>query len=123
MIKSYDIIGYIGVFFISINLIPQIYHTYKIKNSEAISYIFILFGLLSSFFMGLYGILVEKMPIIISNSIMFCFYCVMLITKFYYNTSYTKISNTTQTCEQTTQQTPDHTNTTMDENTSNINNI
>ena len=100
IINSYDIIGYVGVFFISINLIPQIYHTHKMKNSDAISFVFILFGLLSSFFMGLYGVLVEKNPIIISNSIMFCFYCIMLITKLYYNTNYSKISIPTQNIDQ-----------------------
>jgi MtN3 and saliva related transmembrane protein len=84
MIKYYEIIGYIGVFFISINLVPQIYHIYKIKNSDAISYMFIIIGFFSSFFMGLYGILVEKNPIIISNTITFCFYCILLITKFYF---------------------------------------
>jgi uncharacterized protein with PQ loop repeat len=94
MINFHDIIGYIGVFFISINLIPQIYHIYKIKNSEAISCIFIFIGLLSSFFMGLYGILENKNPIIISNSIMFCFYCILLVTKFYYTSSYFNIPST-----------------------------
>jgi len=93
MIKSNDIIGYIGVFFISINLIPQIYHIYKIKNSDAISYIFIFIGFLSSFFMGLYGILENKNPILISNSVTFCFYFILLITKIYFNINKDKVTS------------------------------
>ena len=93
MIKLIEIIGYIGVFFISINLIPQIYHIYKIKNSDSISYIFIFIGFLSSFFMGLYGIFVEKNPIIISNSITFCFNCILLITKLYFNINKDEIND------------------------------
>ena len=39
MNNNYDYIGYFCSFFISINLIPQIYHIYKIKNVKSISII------------------------------------------------------------------------------------
>ena len=79
-----DIIGYIGTFFISTNLIPQIFHIYKIKNTDSISTMAILLGILSAGFMGTYGFLIEKLPIIISNLMIGSFYCIIMIMKITY---------------------------------------
>ena len=82
---NYEYIGYVGAFFISINLIPQIVHIYKIKNADSISYTSIILGIIASIIMSIYGICILKIPIIISNSIIFLFYSVILIIKYLYS--------------------------------------
>ena len=81
---NYDYIGYIGTFFISINLIPQIYHIYKIKDVKSISIISYIFNLISSVFMISYGYLIDKTPIIISNGMIFICSVIMLFLKYTY---------------------------------------
>ena len=87
MNNEYEYIGYIGAFFISINLIPQIFHIYKNKNAESISVISIALGLISSVIMFTYGILINKIPIIISNGMIFLFYFIILFLKYLYRFS------------------------------------
>jgi uncharacterized protein with PQ loop repeat len=79
-----DIVGYTGTFFISTNLIPQIFHIYKIKNTDSISTIAIILGILSAGFMGTYGFLIKKLPIIISNVMIGVFYSIIMIMKITY---------------------------------------
>lgn len=79
-----DIVGYIGTFFISTNLIPQIIHIHKIKNADSISTVSITLGILSAVFMGTYGLLIEKIPIIISNLLFGTFYCIIGGMKYIY---------------------------------------
>lgn len=80
-----DIVGYIGVFFISTNLMPQIYHIYTIKNADSISSVAITLGFISGCIMGTYGYLIDKIPIIISNFFISSFYIVILGLKYYYS--------------------------------------
>ena len=96
MKTQYDIIGYIGVFFISTNLLPQIYHVYTIQNADSISNLSIVLGILSGMVMSTYGFLIEKTPIIISNLCILVFYTVLFSMKQYYFYCKTKIqiSNT-----------------------------
>jgi uncharacterized protein with PQ loop repeat len=82
---NYEYIGYAGAFFISINLIPQIIHIYKIKNADSISVISIILGIISSVLMFIYGFFINKIPILISNSIIFIFYCIILFFKYLYS--------------------------------------
>ena len=84
MNKNYDYVGYFGSFFISINLIPQIYHIYKIKNVKSISIISYVLNAISSVLMLTYGLLINKIPIIISNTMVFIFSIVMLFLKYLY---------------------------------------
>jgi len=73
----YEYIGYTGSFLISINLIPQVYHIYKTKNADSISTVSILLSILSAIIMIVYGICIYKIPIIISNSAIFLFFCII----------------------------------------------
>jgi uncharacterized protein with PQ loop repeat len=82
---NYEYIGYAGAFFISINLIPQIIHIYNIKNADSISITSIILGIISSVFMFIYGFFINKIPILISNSIIFIFYCIILFFKYLYS--------------------------------------
>ena len=85
MNNYYEYIGYVGAFFISINLIPQIVHIYKIKNADSISVTSIILGIISSVLMLTYGLFIYKIPIIISNSTIFIFYCIILFFKYLYS--------------------------------------
>jgi MtN3 and saliva related transmembrane protein len=87
MNNEYEYIGYTGAFFISINLIPQIYHIYKNQNADSISVTSIALGIISSIIMFSYGILINKFPIIISNSMVFLFYLIILFFKYLYSFS------------------------------------
>jgi uncharacterized protein with PQ loop repeat len=84
MNNEYEYIGYAGAFFISINLIPQIFHIYKNKNAESISIISISLGIISSILMFTYGIFINKIPIIISNIMIGLFYFIILFLKYLY---------------------------------------
>ena len=85
MNNQYEYIGYAGAFFISINLIPQIVHIYKNKNADSISVTSIILGIISSILMLIYGFFIFKIPIIISNSMIFLFYCIILFFKYLYS--------------------------------------
>ncbi len=87
MNNEYEYIGYIGAFFISINLIPQIFHIYKNQNADSISVTSIVLGIISSVIMFTYGILINKIPIIISNGMVFLFYLIILFLKHLYSFS------------------------------------
>jgi MtN3 and saliva related transmembrane protein len=79
-----DYVGYFGSFLISINLIPQIYHIYKIKNVKSISIISYFLNIFSAILMIAYGVLINKLPIIISNSMILIFSIIMLFLKYLY---------------------------------------
>ena len=85
MNNNYEYIGYTGTFLISINLIPQVYHIYKIKNAESISTLSIVLNILSAIVMIAYGLLIQKMPIVISNGMIFIFNCNICYFKYIYN--------------------------------------
>jgi len=85
MNNEYEYIGYAGAFFISINLVPQIFHIYKNKNADSISVTSIILGIISSILMLIYGFFIFKIPIIISNGAIFLFYCIILFLKYLYS--------------------------------------
>lgn len=87
MNNEYEYIGYAGAFFISINLIPQITHIYKNKNADSISSLSIVLGIISSILLLVYGFFINKIPIIISNSVIFLFYIIILFLKYLYGFS------------------------------------
>lgn len=60
-------IGYIGCFFLSIFLIPQVLKTYNTKKTEGLSPLFICISMTANIFMLSYGILIEAYPVVISN--------------------------------------------------------
>lgn len=81
---NYDYIGYTGSLLISINLIPQLYHIYRIKNAQSISTISFILNIIASILMIIYGFLINKMPILISNGMVLIFSIIMLFLKYLY---------------------------------------
>ena len=77
----YEYIGYAGSSLISINLIPQVYHIQKIKSADQISNLSIGTSMIASILMITYGLLIKKIPIVISNSMIFLFYLVIIYFK------------------------------------------
>lgn len=62
-----QIVGYCAAVSLMSTLLPQLYHTFKTKKVEDISYFFILLNLLTSSLFLIYGILLYELPIIIAN--------------------------------------------------------
>jgi MtN3 and saliva related transmembrane protein len=74
---EYEIIGYIGAGLISVNLIPQVYHIYRLKNADSISTVTIGLNVLSAAVMLTYGVCINQYPVIISNGMIIVFYSVI----------------------------------------------
>ncbi len=100
MSNNYEYVGYTGTFLISINLIPQVWHIYQIKNADSISSVSVFLSILSAIVMIIYGIFIWKIPIIISNCMIFVFYCNIGYFKYLYPFSKKTITyNKTENCD------------------------
>lgn len=76
-----EILGYIAATLTTIAFIPQVYQVYKTKDTKAISlYMFLLFNA-GLFCWECYGLLLDKLPIIVSNGLMLCFSLYILFMK------------------------------------------
>jgi len=70
--KIAESIGYIGAFFLTITLIPQIVHTIKTKKVNDISFWFIGLQITTCILFLIYGIMIFENPLIVSNGIVLC---------------------------------------------------
>ena len=82
-----ELIAYFGGFFLSINMIPQIYETYVNKSAKEISYIFLVLNLLGLGLYCTYGFIKDLMEIYITILFTFFLTCIMIILKFYYSSN------------------------------------
>ena len=64
-----EVFGYLGAFFLTITLLPQIHKTYREKKMEEFSYIFLGIQLITCICFLIYGILLESIPLILANSV------------------------------------------------------
>ena len=78
------IIGYAAALLISLLQLPQVYKTYQIKSADELSIYMILLNFLASILWLVYGIILDKPPIYISNVIYFIANCTLLGMKCYY---------------------------------------
>jgi len=67
--KIMDIIGYIGGAILTLNLIPQIYKTWKTKSAGDISYLFLFISIFGFGFYLTYGVYNKLYTIIFPSSI------------------------------------------------------
>lgn len=79
-----DILGYVGGFFITITLIPQLMRTYKTKRAKDISPIFVVLALLTTLIYLSYGILINETPIIVANAVLLFQNFLLLYFKYAY---------------------------------------
>ena len=63
-----DILGYIGAVSLTFLFIPQVYQTYKSKDTKNISVYFLFLEIIASVSFIWYGSLLNSIPIIIANS-------------------------------------------------------
>lgn len=83
-----EVIGWIGGIIIILINMPQLYKLYITKSGDDLSYYTIILDILGSSFLGTYGILINKLPIIISNIIIIILAILILFLKIKYsNTS------------------------------------
>ena len=75
MVDATQVIGYLAAFFLVITLLPQVYHTYRLKNADSISIYFLLLQVKTCSLFLTYGILLGEMPLILAN-------CLVLIQSF-----------------------------------------
>ena len=86
----FKIVGYLASIMLGILLIPQVYTTYKTKQVEGISVIFLYFELITVSLWILYGIgfiiedNIDGLPIIIANSALLINVIILLIMKYTY---------------------------------------
>lgn len=68
--NSKQIIGYTGGTLLNITFIPQIYRTYKTKQTDDISLVFMILQVITSILYVVYSFLLDEQPLIISNIIL-----------------------------------------------------
>ena len=84
MIDSTQVVGYLGALFLTITLLPQLYHTYKLKNADNISIYFLLLQIKTCSLFLTYGILLRELPLILANTIVLLQSFILFFLKIYY---------------------------------------
>ena len=64
-----DIFGFLGAFFLTVTLIPQLSHSYREKKMDDISKGFLGIQVLTCTCFLIYGILLQEIPLILANII------------------------------------------------------
>ena len=80
-----DIIGYSGAFCLILILFPHLHKTYKTKQVNDIAYGFIWLQIITCFLFLTYGILLDEVPMIISNVMIFLQSLLLAYFKFKYS--------------------------------------
>ena len=75
------IVGYLAALLVSLLQLPQVYKTYQMKSAAELSFGMIVLNFLASILWLIYGMLLNKPPIYISNVIYFIANCSLLAMK------------------------------------------
>ena len=86
-----SIFGYTGSVLLVTSLIPQVYHTYKTKFTDDLSFLFIVMQILTGVCFLAYGILLEELPLIIANVGVQIQIILLLIAKIMYTNNETRL--------------------------------
>ena len=81
---SEDIIGYIGSATVALLQVPQLLKTYKSKKADELAWGMILLNLFASIIWFSYGVMLEKIPIILANIIYFIATTCLIVMKLKY---------------------------------------
>jgi MtN3 and saliva related transmembrane protein len=79
-----DVVGYIGIAFLGVTLVPQVVHTYKTKKVDDLSLPYILLQLASNCIYIYYGYLIHALPIIVCNGLVGLLSSCLLFAKIKY---------------------------------------
>lgn len=82
---SIDILGMVAGCISSITFLPQVIKTWKTKSAADISLLMFTFATISVIMWLVYGIILQNVPIIFTNSMVLLFSLVMLYFKFKYS--------------------------------------
>jgi MtN3 and saliva related transmembrane protein len=69
MFSFTEVIGYIAAILTTVSFVPQVMLVYKTRDTDSISFFMFLIFSIGTFAWGLYGILLEQLPIIVANGI------------------------------------------------------
>ena len=84
------IIGYTGGTLLNITFIPQIYRTFKTKQTDDISLVFMVLQVITSILYVVYAFLLNEQPLIVSNIILLIELITLFIGKILYSYVYKK---------------------------------
>ncbi len=82
-----EITGYSAAAFLSILFIPQVYKTFKTKDVNGLSYMFLFLQIITSALFITYGFLIDSIPVIIANTSTLLCNILLIFAKVKYKTS------------------------------------
>ena len=85
-----QIIGYTGGTLLNITFLPQIYRTFKTKQTDDISLMFMILQVITSILYVVYSFLLDERPLIVSNIILLCELLTLLVGKIMFSYVYKK---------------------------------
>ena len=85
-----QIIGYTGGTLLNITFLPQIYRTFKTKQTDDISLVFMILQVITSILYVVYSFLLNEQPLIVSNIILLCELLTLLVGKIMFSYVYKK---------------------------------
>lgn len=85
MYVDHEILGYIGICIVSINLFPQIYLIIKNKNAHSVSYSTYVMNMISSLLLFIYAFNENLIPILLGNTMIFFCSVIIVILKYTYD--------------------------------------
>ena len=85
-----QIIGYTGGTLLNITFLPQIYRTFKTKQTDDISLVFMILQVITSILYVVYSFLLNEQPLIVSNIILLCELLTLLVGKILFSYVYKK---------------------------------
>jgi MtN3 and saliva related transmembrane protein len=83
------ILGYSAGIFGSIPMLPQIYKSYISKSTKDLSFLFLIFSIISSSLWVTYGYLINDVPLFICSILYFLLNSCLFFLKIYYDNYYT----------------------------------
>lgn len=84
-----NIIVYVAAIFLSVLFIPQVVKTYRKKNVQGISLIFLILEVITCILFITYGILIKAIPVIVANCTALLCNILLMVAKLTFN----KINN------------------------------
>ena len=85
MFIDFEIVGFIGVCIVSINLFPQIFLIIQNQNADSVSYLTYVLNVVSSFLLIFYAFNFNLIPILVGNIMIFFASVVIIILKYKYS--------------------------------------
>ena len=82
---DFEILAYIGISIVSINLFPQIYLIVKNKNADSVSYLTYIMNIFSSLLLIVYACFYDLMPILVGNMMVAITSFIIIILKYKYS--------------------------------------